>query len=118
MASLVEQMIQTESQNQAADQVSVGNSITSLRFLDVMDWREFVETLSIVEQTLRNDPADIYSDMDFGTRDAYRHVAELIAAIALKSEWKSQALPSTWRVIKIGDGEKRQSHARRLLSAR
>jgi cyclic beta-1,2-glucan synthetase len=32
----VELMIQSESQKQAADQVSVGNSITSFRFLDVM----------------------------------------------------------------------------------
>ena len=33
-------------QEQAADQVSISNSIGSLRLLGAMDWREFVETLS------------------------------------------------------------------------
>ncbi|MCC6241049.1 MAG: cyclic beta 1-2 glucan synthetase [Phycisphaerales bacterium] len=75
----IEQAVAAESQHQASDQVSVGNSITSLRFLDSMDWREFVETLSLVEHTLRSDPADVYNDMDFATRDHYRHVVERIA---------------------------------------
>ena len=30
-----------------------------------MDWREFVETLSSVEQTLRDDPSGVYAQMDF-----------------------------------------------------
>jgi cellobiose phosphorylase len=74
----IEQLVQSENQSQAANQISVGNSISSLRFLDAMDWREFVETLSCVEQTLRNDPAGTYGDMDFATRDAYRHVIERV----------------------------------------
>ncbi len=56
----IEQLVQLESQNQAADQVSVSHSIASLRFLSAMDWKEFVETLSLVEQTLRTDPARVY----------------------------------------------------------
>ena len=36
------QLVQSESQYQASTQASVGNSICSLRFLDTMDWREFV----------------------------------------------------------------------------
>ena len=42
--SSIEQLVQLESQNQAADQVSVSHSIASLRFLSAMDWKEFVET--------------------------------------------------------------------------
>ena len=37
-----------------------------------MDWKEFVETLSGVEETLRSDPAAVYAGMDFATRDRYR----------------------------------------------
>ncbi|HEU4372997.1 MAG TPA: cyclic beta 1-2 glucan synthetase, partial [Telluria sp.] len=55
------------------------NSIGSLRFLGTMDWQEFVETMSAVEQTLRCDPADTYGKMDFATRDNYRHVVEQLA---------------------------------------
>ncbi|MFD0739901.1 GH36-type glycosyl hydrolase domain-containing protein [Lysobacter koreensis] len=75
----IEQMVQTENQQQAADQVSVSNSIGSLRFLAMMDWREFVETMSVVEHALREDPNGTYGLMDFATRDRYRHVAEQIA---------------------------------------
>ncbi|HVF65574.1 MAG TPA: glucoamylase family protein [Casimicrobiaceae bacterium] len=75
----IAQLIQAESQHQAADQVSIANSIGSLRFLDVMDWRAFVETMSVADATLRNDPAGVYGVMDFATRDRYRHVLERIA---------------------------------------
>ena len=82
----IEQLVQTENQQQAADQVSISNSITSLRFLGTMDWREFVETMSIVEQTLREDTGGVYSKMDFSTRDRYRHVVEKIAKSSRLSE--------------------------------
>ena len=75
----IEQQIQTEIQQQAAEQVSIANSIGSLRFLGTMDWQEFVETMSVVEQTLRQDPAAIYGKMEFATRDQYRHVIEKLA---------------------------------------
>jgi cellobiose phosphorylase len=75
----IEQLVQLDSQNQAADQVSVSHSITSLRFLSAMDWKEFVESLSLVETTLLADPADVYSLMDFATRDRYRHSVEFLA---------------------------------------
>ncbi len=82
----IEQMIQGESQAQAEHQLSVGNSITSLRFLDAMNWREFVEALSVVEQILRTEPAGVYPRMDFATRDTFRHVVESIARRSPKSE--------------------------------
>jgi cyclic beta-1,2-glucan synthetase len=74
-----ERLILAEGQAQAADQISMGNCITSLRFLGANDWREFVETHSLVEQTLRTDPAGVYGTMDFATRDRYRHGIEEIA---------------------------------------
>ena len=78
----IEQRVNDESKRQAANQVSVSNSIASLRLIGAMDWRDFVETLSAVEQTLRSDPAGIYAQMDFGTRDRYRHAVERIARLA------------------------------------
>ena len=72
----IDHLVQSENQQQAADQVSMSNSIGSLRFLGAMDWREFVETMSVVEQTLREDPGGTYGGMDFSTRDRYRHVVE------------------------------------------
>jgi cellobiose phosphorylase len=82
----IEQLVHLESQNQAADQVSVSHSIGSLRFLSAMDWKEFVETLSLVEETLRSDPAGVYRKMDFATRDLYRHSVEFLARHSQLSE--------------------------------
>jgi cyclic beta-1,2-glucan synthetase len=82
----IEQLVQLETQQQAADQVSISNSIGSLRFLGTMDWREFVETMSEVEATLRKDPGDSYARMDFATRDLYRHVIEKIGRQSALSE--------------------------------
>ncbi|HEX8605393.1 MAG TPA: cyclic beta 1-2 glucan synthetase, partial [Pseudoduganella sp.] len=75
----IEQQIQAEIGQQAADQVSISNTIGSLRFVGTMDWQEFVETMSTVERALRQDPSGIYGAMDFATRDQYRHVIEKIA---------------------------------------
>src|SRR3546814_18926915 len=52
---------------------------SSLRRLASTDWREFVEAMSVVEKTLRDDPGATYGRMDFATRDRYRHVVERLA---------------------------------------
>jgi len=75
----MENLVRLESQNQAAEQVSVSHTINSLRFLGAMDWREFVEDMSQVEQMLRLDPTGVYGKMDFFTRDRYRHSVETIS---------------------------------------
>ena len=75
----IEQLVRSGNQQQAADQVSVSNSIGSLRLLGTLDWNEFVEAMSLVEQVLRTDPAGAYAGMDFASRDSYRHAVETIA---------------------------------------
>jgi cyclic beta-1,2-glucan synthetase len=75
----IEDAVGAESQSQAADQVSMANSIGSLRFLNATDWHEFVEGHSATEKILRDDPAGVYARMDFATRDAYRHVVEALS---------------------------------------
>ncbi|MEO8408125.1 MAG: cyclic beta 1-2 glucan synthetase, partial [Oxalobacteraceae bacterium] len=82
----IENLVHFESQQQAADQVSISNSIGSLRFLSAVDWREFVESMSVVDHALRKDPTDVYPRMDFATRDHYRHVVEKIARHSRLSE--------------------------------
>ncbi|MDP1904503.1 MAG: glucoamylase family protein [Pseudomonadota bacterium] len=85
-ASSIEQSVRVGNQHQAADQVSISNSIGSLRFLGTMDWREFVESMSLVEQTLRGDPVSAYAGMDFASRDRYRHVVEQVAKASVFTE--------------------------------
>ncbi len=82
----IEQSVHSENRQQTADQVSMSNSIGSLRFLGAMDWSEFIERMSAVEQVLREDPGGVYGRMDFATRDRYRHVVEKIAKSSPLSE--------------------------------
>ncbi len=63
----------------AADQVSVGNAITSMRAIGALDWNDFFERTSTVEGVLRRDPRGAYAAMDVATRDRYRHAIEKLA---------------------------------------
>ena len=84
--STIEQLVQAGNQSQAADQVTLGNSIGSLRFLSSVDWRSFVESMSAVDGLLRQDPVGAYAAMDFGTRNQYRVVIERIARRSAQTE--------------------------------
>ncbi len=78
----IDLLIAEDLQQQAADQVSMGNSIDALRNLDKVDWHQFVEDTSRVEAVLRRDPAGIYAAADFETRDRCRHVIEKLAHLS------------------------------------
>jgi cellobiose phosphorylase len=79
-------LVRADITSQAMEHISMNNSIVSLRALEAIDWREFVATLSVVEQVLRSDPADVYSDTDFYTRDECRHRVEEISRRSKLSE--------------------------------
>ncbi|MBA3713248.1 MAG: hypothetical protein H0W76_12500 [Pyrinomonadaceae bacterium] len=81
-----EQVVHLEHQRQAAAQVTVGNIITSMRLLSTLDWRDFFESVSLVDPALGADPAGVYHRMDFVTRDRYRHVIERISKRAAADE--------------------------------
>ncbi len=105
-------LVLQENQRQAIDQVSVRNSIGTLRFIGATDWREFVETLSSVEQILRQDKTGTYPLMDFATRDSYRHVVERISKSSDLSETEvAQKAIELTQQTKIADlSSKRKQH--------
>ncbi len=75
----LDQQVRQDTQEQATDQVSMSNSIASLRMLASVNWQEFIESLSLVEATLLRDPAGVYGRIDFATRDRYHHKIEVLA---------------------------------------
>jgi cyclic beta-1,2-glucan synthetase len=81
-----EKLQRADNHTQAADQISIEHSISSLRYLSTIDWRHFVESMSIVEKTLCEDPAGVYATMDFATRDRYRHVVEALSRLSTRDE--------------------------------
>ena len=74
-----EDAIRSEHQRQAAAQVSVANAITSLRLCATLDWSQYFEAVSLIEQVLQRDPAGAYGSMDFLSRDRYRQAVEELA---------------------------------------
>ncbi|MFW6135524.1 MAG: glucoamylase family protein, partial [Chloroflexota bacterium] len=69
-----------------ADETIVASAINSLRAVDAQDWDAFFEATSLVEDTLRLDPANVYAAMDFDSRDRYRGVVEELATAVDRSE--------------------------------
>src|SRR5438093_2191705 len=70
-------IVRVEHQRQAAMNVTVRNVIMSMSLMSALDWTEFFESVSLVDQVLHVGPN--YAAMDFATRDAYRHAVEEVA---------------------------------------
>lgn len=111
-------IIQAEQGKQTLEQTSIANVISSLRRLEQMNWREVFLDTSLTEKILSKDPAHIYSEMDFPTKDRYRHAVEKIAkksktaeqdvaaaAISLSEASESQSLQRHVGYFLIDKGE-------------
>jgi cyclic beta-1,2-glucan glucanotransferase len=79
-----DELVRVEHQNQAAMNVTVRNVITSLRTMSTFDWAEFFESVSLVDEALRD--GSYFAALDFATRDRYRHAIEELARGAQRSE--------------------------------
>ena len=75
----VNEVLGREHRRQAANQISVGNCVISLRFVSAIDWNAFFDRNSTVEAILREDPDGVYARQEFATRDRYRRTIEQIA---------------------------------------
>jgi cyclic beta-1,2-glucan synthetase len=75
----VEEAVRADHQRRAMNHLSMENSITSLRLCATLDWNQYVERVSLIEQILRRDPPGAYSRMEFASRDRYRHAVEELA---------------------------------------
>ena len=54
--------------------VTVRNIITSMRLMSAFGWEDFFESVSMVDEILGN--GSNFAEMDFATRDYYRHAVE------------------------------------------
>src|SRR5262249_37430933 len=73
------EILRREHRRQAANQISVGNCVISLRLLSALDWNDFFERINVVEAVLREDPARKHALQEFAAGDRYRRVLEKIA---------------------------------------
>ncbi len=77
-------LVRQEHEGQAAMNVTVRNVITSMRLMSAFDWKAFFEDVSLVDRVLR--AGSRFADMDFTTRDRYRHAVEQLARYSRHSE--------------------------------
>ncbi len=70
----------------AANQVSMGNIITSMRLLNTLNWIDFFERTNRCERILRRDPSGHYEAMDFASRNRYRTSIEQLSKHSQASE--------------------------------
>jgi len=70
-------VVRDEHQRQVSASVTVRNIITSMRLITDVDWTEFFEGVSPVDDILR--AGSTFSQMDFPTRNLYRSAVEELA---------------------------------------
>jgi cyclic beta-1,2-glucan synthetase len=71
-----DELIRQEHQRHAANQISIGNTVTALKTVSTTNWRAWFEGVSKVDEVLKRDPAHVYALNDFMTRDRCRHRIE------------------------------------------
>jgi len=79
-----DELVAQEHQSQAAANVTVRNIITSMRWMSSIDWPDFFESVSLVDEVLRTAPG--FAAMDFTTRDEYRARIEMLSRGSGRSE--------------------------------
>ena len=106
-----------EQSRQGRDQVSIGNAITSLRQLALLDWREVFEAQSRVERVLRLEPAWAHAAMDFDTRDSYRRAVEQLSRASGLDELQIArvAVGLASRLSQMGDAADPRRHVGHYL---
>jgi hypothetical protein len=115
-----EEAVRAEFSKHAALQASVGNTINSMRRVSDTSWADFVENHSAMERLLHTDPASIYPQMDFATRDRYRKIVEKIARRSGKPELAvtTQALEFALASKQSHPNDTRRAHVGYYLAAR
>ena len=79
-----DQIVHEEHQRQGTSNVTVRNIITSMRLLSDVDWPEFFESVSLIDELLRSNSG--FAAMDFASRDLYRRAIEQLARGSKQTE--------------------------------
>ena len=86
MGTNVEEVIRKEHFDIALKKVSMANCITSIKELLRMDFMQIFQSINGVEDILKKDPANVYSKMDYKTKEYYRNAIKEISAKTKISE--------------------------------
>ena len=77
--STVSQIIKREHFEIAVNKISIGNSITSMKKIQRINFLEIFEKINGVEEVLNKDPAGVYKNMDYKTKEYYQNKIKQIS---------------------------------------
>ena len=73
MGMTISDIIRKEHYDIAIQKVLIGNSITSIREINRINYLSLFEKINGVEELLKKDPANVYTKMDYKTKEYYRN---------------------------------------------
>jgi cyclic beta-1,2-glucan synthetase len=111
-----ESVVRDEHQRQVAASITVRNIITSMRLISDVDWTEFFERVSPIDDILGEDGA--FGRMDFATRNLYRTaIEELSRGCSLgELDVARAAVEASRRASSAGDEPRRRDPGYYLIS--
>ena len=94
------EIIQKEHFDIALQKVLIGNSITSLKTIQRINFLEIFEKINSVEDILKQDPSNIYTNMDYKTKEYYRNKIKEIS-----QKTKISELYISKKVLELAESE-------------
>jgi len=108
--NIVTDLIRKGTNLEAISKNTIRSLIVSLKEISDLNWEYLFEKVSPIEKVLQKDPSDVYSAMDFHTRDLYRHEIEKLAKysrleesqVAKKALFLALSASSSTKKVHIG----------------
>ena len=107
----VEEVSKKEHYDIAIKKVSLGNSIKSIHELQRMNFVKVFESINGVEEILKQDPVNVYDNMDYTTKEYYRNkVKEISKKIKLSEIYISQKALELANSVYEKEGSVKKAH--------
>ena len=111
LGTTVSDVIKKEHFEIAVNKVTMGNSITSIKEIQRINFLEIFERINGVEEILKRDPAQVYSKMDYKTKDYYRgKIKEISKKTKISEIYIARKMLELAEENFKKDGENKKSH--------
>ncbi len=107
----VEEISKKEHYDIAIKKVAMGNAIISIHELQRMNFEKVFESINGVEEILKQDPVNVYDNMDYTTKEYYRNkVKEISKKIKLSEIYISQKALELANNVYEKEGRVKKAH--------
>ena len=111
LGTTVSEVIKREHFEIAIQKVLIGNSITSIKEIQRINFLEIFEKINGVEEILKQDPSEVYSKMDHKTKEYYRiKIKEISKKTKISEMYIARKMLELANQNNQTNGEKKKSH--------